>query len=290
MTTLNPVVNTSQLPISSYSELAVELGTSSHISDANFVLTFQFTKTDTGGDMCTAHVPEISQISDKAYELGFPTNNGILSLQATQCQGFTDFTFGAEVTGETVLPGWVSVQNASQTLTIDPTDSSVSDGEFEVVVTVQLTDFLTQSDSKTFNVTFKEVIEIPEQQEEVVPEIEVYLENYVEPYGSSAISGPIAAGLALNFVLGFISGGPINVWVTLSQVQMIHSLALINVDTPDNFIEFSKSLEPLQYTLSFGDFANIQDMMSDNQRRDLFISDIPLINVGIKENRFIVTF
>lgn len=51
--------------------------------------------------------------------------------------------------------------------------------------------------------------------------------------------------------------------------QMIQVIAIMNMDTPDDFIEFTKSFKINRWNLDFLDFITLKDAMEDGTRRNL---------------------
>ena len=118
-----------------------------------------------------------------------------------------------------------------------------------------------------------------------------FLDRNITAVSTAGVATPVATVTAAAVGAGAVTGtAPVAAYLVLEQCQNVQIMTLFNMNTPEDYVGFSKSFGVTKMDLFMGDFTGAQDGRESGTRRALSSGYIPLYNVGYKSANFIINY
>jgi len=113
----------------------------------------------------------------------------------------------------------------------------------------------------------------------------------VESVSAAGVGTPIAAALAVSIGVSIASGAtPVVAGLGISQCQSIQTLSMLNMNTPNNYVQYSQGYEITKLNFKFVNFVGLQKSMLKGTRRNLSTGYKSLTNIGFSSGNFFVNY
>mmetsp|Transcript_42173 Transcript_42173/g.48963 ORF Transcript_42173/g.48963 Transcript_42173/m.48963 type:complete len:182 (-) Transcript_42173:963-1508(-) len=118
-----------------------------------------------------------------------------------------------------------------------------------------------------------------------------YLYRDVESVSAAGVGTPIAAALAVSIGVSIASGAtPVVAGLGISQCQSIQTLSMLNMNTPNNYVQYSQGYEITKLNFKFVNFVGLQSSLDSKTRRNLSTGYTSLTNIGFYSGHFLVNY
>ena len=117
------------------------------------------------------------------------------------------------------------------------------------------------------------------------------MDRNITAVSTAGVATPVATVTAAAVGAGAATGtAPVAAYLVLEQCQNVQIMTLFNMNTPEDYVGFSKSFGVTKMDLFIEDFTGAQEGREAGTRRALSVGYIPLYNVGYKSANFIINY